>query len=39
MQLGEVIFTVAPGAMGFVLNAAGDTQPFRGENAYVDLGI
>jgi hypothetical protein len=38
MQLGEVIFTVAPGATGFVLNA-GDIQPFRGENAYVDLGI
>ena len=35
---GQAIFTVAPGASGFVLEA-GDTDPFGGENAYVDLGF
>lgn len=35
---GETIFTVAPGASGFVLKA-GDTDMFSDENAYVDLGF
>jgi hypothetical protein len=37
-QQGEVIYTVAPDASGFVLSA-GDTQMFGGENVFVDLGI
>ncbi len=35
---GEVIFTVAPGASGFTLEA-GDTDMFADENAYMDLGF
>ena len=35
---GEVIFTVAPDASGFTLEA-GDTDMFADENAYVDLGF
>jgi hypothetical protein len=35
---GEAIFDVAPDAKGLILRA-GDTNPFGGENAYVDLGI
>ncbi len=35
---GEVIFTVAPDASGFILQA-GDTDMFADENAYIDLGF
>ncbi len=35
---GEVIFTVAPDASGFTLQA-GDTDMFADENAYIDLGF
>jgi hypothetical protein len=37
-QQGEVIFTVAPGASDFTLEA-GDTEMFSDENGYVDLGV
>ncbi len=37
-QQGEAIYTVAPDASGFVL-VAGDTNPFGGKEAYVDLGF
>jgi hypothetical protein len=33
---GETIFTVAPGASGFILKA-GDTDMFSDKNAYIDL--
>lgn len=35
---GRAIFTVAPDAQGLVLRA-GDTNPFGGEDAYVNLGV
>ena len=35
---GRAIFSVAPDAKGLILRA-GDTNPFGGEDAYVDLGI
>jgi hypothetical protein len=35
---GRAIFNVAPDAKGLILRV-GDTNPFGGENAYVDLGI
>src|SRR5215210_410278 len=35
---GRAIFNVAPDAKGLILRA-GDTNPFGGEDAYVDLGI
>ncbi|MEJ7820028.1 MAG: DUF4352 domain-containing protein [Rubrobacteraceae bacterium] len=35
---GEVIFTVAPDASGFTLEA-GDTDMFADENAYIKLGF
>jgi len=35
---GRAIFNVAPDAKGLILQV-GDTNPFGGENAYVDLGI
>ena len=35
---GEVIFTVAPDASDFTLEA-GDTDMFADENAYIDLGF
>ena len=35
---GETIFTVAPNASGFVLQA-GDTNMFSDENAYIKLGF
>ena len=35
---GQVIFTVAPDASGFTLQA-GDTDMFTDENAYIDLGF
>lgn len=35
---GQAIYTVAPGSSGFILEA-GDTNPFGGENAYVNLGF
>ncbi len=35
---GQVIFTVAPDASGFTLQA-GDTDMFADENAYIDLGF
>ena len=38
LKQGETIFTVAPGASGFILKA-GDTDMFSDKNAYVDLGF
>jgi Domain of unknown function (DUF4352)/zinc-ribbon domain len=38
MKQGETIFTVAPGASGFILKA-GDTDMFSDKNAYIDLGF
>jgi hypothetical protein len=38
MQQGQTIFTVAPGASGFILKA-GDTDMFADKNAYIDLGF
>jgi Domain of unknown function (DUF4352)/zinc-ribbon domain len=35
---GETIFTVAPGASGFILKA-GDMDMFSDRNAYIDLGF
>ena len=35
---GRAIFDVAPDAQGLILRV-GDTNPFGGEDAYVDLGI
>ena len=35
---GRAIFAVAPDATGLILRA-GDTNPFGGEDAYVDLGL
>src|SRR5215211_7003044 len=35
---GRAIFNVAPDAKGLILQV-GDTNPFGGENAYVNLGI
>jgi hypothetical protein len=35
---GRAIFNVAPDAKGLILRA-GDTNPFGGEDAYVNLGI
>lgn len=35
---GRAIFDVAPDAKGLILRV-GDTNPFGGENAYVDLGL
>ena len=35
---GRVIFDIAPDAKGLILRC-GDTNPFGGEDAYVDLGI
>jgi Domain of unknown function (DUF4352)/zinc-ribbon domain len=38
LKQGETIFTVAPGASGFILKA-GDTDMFSDKNAYIDLGF
>jgi hypothetical protein len=35
---GQSIFKVAPSASGFLLQA-GDTNMFKDENGYVDLGF
>jgi hypothetical protein len=37
-HLSWAIFSVAPDAKGLILRA-GDTNPFGGEDAYVNLGI